>query len=174
LSVGVVREIKGFDMLVDIAKIVFKKHPDWSWEIYGDQTSSYTVKIQEKINLYKLNKQLILKGLSQNIDAEYSKSAFIVMTSRMEGLPMVLLEAKAHNLPIVAFDIQTGPSDIVCDNQNGFLIEPYNIEKMAEKINLLIENDELRKQFSDNAVLDSEKFSPERIIEQWTSLLHNL
>ena len=174
LSVGVIREIKGFDMLVDVAKKVFEKHPDWSWEIYGENTTDYALKIQEKIKFYNLDKQLFLKGLTHNINSEYSKSSFVVMTSRMEGLPMVLLEAKAHKLPIVSFDIQTGPSDIVRDNQNGFLIEPYNIEKMAEKINLLIENDDLRKQFSDNAILDSEKFTPERIIEQWTQLLHSL
>lgn len=172
LSIGLLCEIKRFDRIIPIAKEIFEKHPDWSWVICGDGPERKN--LENQISENNLENKIILTGNVPNISDFYKNAAMFVLTSQMEGLPMVLLEAKAHKLPIVSFDIQTGPSDIIRDNQNGFLIEPYNIEKMAEKINLLIENDELRKQFSDNAVLDSEKFSSERIIEQWTSLLHNL
>ena len=56
-----------------------------------------------------------------------------VMTSQMEGLPMVLLEAKSWGLPLVSFDIMTGPSDIIQDGINGYLIEEGNIDEMAER-----------------------------------------
>jgi glycosyltransferase involved in cell wall biosynthesis len=169
LSVGLFSIIKRFDRIIPIAKKIFEKHPDWSWVICGDGPERKN--LENQISENNLDNKIILTGNVPNITDFYKNAAMFVLTSQMEGLPMVLLEAKAHKLPMVAFDIQTGPSDIIRDNQNGFLIEPYNVKKMAEKINLLIENDELRKQFSDNAVLDSEKFSSERIIEQWTSLI---
>lgn len=169
LSAGLLCEIKRFDRIIPIAKKVFAKHPDWSWVICGD--GDERANLEKLISENNLNGKVILAGSITNIAEFYKNSAMFVLTSQMEGLPMVLLEAKAHKLPIVAFDIQTGPSDIVRDNQNGFLIEPYNLEAMAEKINLLIENEDLRKHFSDNTILDIEKFSQERIIEQWIKLL---
>lgn len=169
LSAGLLCEIKRFDRIIPIAKEVFAKHPDWSWIICGD--GDERANLEKLISENNLNGKVILAGTVTNIAKFYKNSAMFVLTSQTEGLPMVLLEAKAHKLPIVSFDIQTGPSDIIRDNQNGFLVEPYNIEEMAEKINLLIENEDLRIQFSNNTILDIEKFSQERIIEQWINLL---
>ena len=87
---------------------------------------------------------------------------------------MVLLEAKSYGLPIVSFDIQTGPGDIVRDGVNGYLVKSGNTDAMAEKICQLIENAELRKQFSDNAALDMDKFDEERIVGQWEKLISSL
>ncbi len=96
------------------------------------------------------------------------------MTSYFEGLPLVLLEAQQYKLPIVSFNCPTGPSEIIRDNVNGFLIENYNVNLMVEKLSLLIENEELRKSFSDNALLDIDKFSRSRIIKQWLNLIEIL
>ena len=96
------------------------------------------------------------------------------MTSYFEGLPLVLLEAQQYKLPIVSFNCPTGPSEIIRDNVNGFLIENYNVDLMVEKLSLLIENEELRKSFSDNALLDIDKFSRSRIIKQWLNLIEIL
>lgn len=169
LSAGLLCEIKRFDRIIPIAKELFAKHPDWSWIICGDGLER--TNLEKLINENNLKDKVILAGNVPNITEFYKKAAIFVLTSDMEGLPMVLLEAKAHKLPIVSFDIQTGPSDIIRNNQNGFLIEPYNIKEMAEKIELLIQYEDLRDQFSDNTVLDMEKFSPERIIEQWIGLI---
>ena len=53
---------------------------------------------------------------------------------------MVLVEALKAGLPVISFDIKCGPSDVIVDGVNGYLIEPFNIEKMSEKINMLIKN----------------------------------
>ena len=169
LSVGLFSIIKRFDRIIPIAKEIFEKHPDWSWVICGDGPERKN--LENQICENNLKDKIILTGNVPNITDFYKNAAMFVLTSQMEGLPMVLLEAKAHKLPIVAFDIQTGPSDIIHNNQNGFLIEPYNIGTMAEKIDLLIENADLRKQFSNNTILDTEKFSQEKIIKQWINLL---
>jgi glycosyltransferase involved in cell wall biosynthesis len=92
----------------------------------------------------------------------------------MEGLPMVLLEAKSQGLPIVSFDIETGPSDIVRDGVNGYLVESGNTDAMAEKICNLIESPSLRASFSENSGLDMEKFDEENIVKQWETLITDL
>jgi glycosyltransferase involved in cell wall biosynthesis len=83
---------------------------------------------------------------------------------------MVLIEAHTSKLPIVSFDINCGPDEIITDGKNGYLIEPFDIEKMAQTINHLIENPEIRKNMSANTYLDKEKLSITTIIKQWKSL----
>lgn len=84
---------------------------------------------------------------------------------------MVLLEAKSHGLPIVSFDIMTGPSEIVRNGVNGFLVEPGNVESMAGRIMELIESANLRQRFSDSSQLDMEMFDLGKVVEQWRTLL---
>ena len=87
---------------------------------------------------------------------------------------MVLLEAKSYRLPIVSFDIMTGPSEIVRDGVNGYLVESGDITTMADQICKLIEQPLLRKRFSDATVLDMNKFDRGEIIRQWENLLNQL
>ena len=93
------------------------------------------------------------------------------MTSEMEGLPMVLLEAKSYGLPLVSFDIMTGPSDIIRDGVNGYLVSYGDVEELTEKIAKLIDSDELRMNFSSNASLDMEKFDFNEIMNKWNMIL---
>jgi len=96
------------------------------------------------------------------------------MTSRTEGLPMVLLEAQGCGLPIVSFDCETGPSDIISDNTNGFLIDCYDTDKMVKKISLLCADYDLRLKFGQQALENVEKFRPESINSKWEDLFRKL
>ena len=96
------------------------------------------------------------------------------MTSRYEGLPMTLLEAKTYKLPIVSFDIDTGPDEIINDKINGFLIPPYDCNNMVERINELIENEELRQQFEEASVNEIDKFRLGNVIPKWIELISKL
>ena len=62
------------------------------------------------------------------------------MTSRYEGFPMVLIEAAAKGLPMVSFDISTGPNEIIVDNENGFLVSKYDVESMLAKLEILMDD----------------------------------
>ena len=115
--------------------------------------------------------QMKLPGLVREMDRMYAQAAVLVMTSDMEGLPMVLLEGKTHGLPLVAFDIMTGPSDIIDDGVNGFLVEPFDVETMTEKLRLLMEDGALRTRMSENAAVGMEKFSEEKILDAWKKVL---
>lgn len=172
LSAGLLGKIKRFELIVPIGKIVFAKHPDWQWVLCGDGPERDT--LERAVNGAGLEQNVIFCGSVSDMDAQYAGAAMYVLTSEMEGLPMVLLEAKAHGLPIVSFDIETGPSDIVRDGVNGWLIESGNTDEMADKICELIENSALRKQFSENATLDMDKFDEETIVKQWETLIESL
>lgn len=172
LSAGVIGRIKRFDRILEIGRNVFVRHPDWNWIICGDGDEREN--LENAVRKAGLCNNIRLVGTVRNMDEYYNNAAVFVLTSDMEGLPMVLLEAKAHRLPIVSFDINTGPSDIVRDGVNGYLVSPYDTDVMADRLCELIENDTLRQRFSDNTVLDMEKFNGERIAETWENLTGSL
>lgn len=172
ITVGRFSEEKGHDMLVEAAKLVLPKYPEWKWELYG--TGDTLDSIRKKIEDYGLEKQLILKGSVKNAYQIYGEYAFLVLPSYREGLPLVLLEAKALGLPMISFDIITGPREIISDGEDGYLILPYNIEEMAAKIEALIINEKQRVLFSKNTENGIEKFEKTQIYHQWKQLIDEL
>ena len=172
ISVGRLTYQKGFDMLCEIAKEVLKDNPDWKWIILGDGEDKE--KLESKIKEYNLQGKLILKGKVSNVEDYYKDSSLYVMTSRFEGLPMTLLEAKSYKLPIVSFNCLTGPSEIVRNNINGFLIETGNVAAMVNKIGILLSDINKREDFSNKSNLDIEKFRLKPIVDKWENILINL
>lgn len=171
ISVGHIRKIKNFIAIPEVGKIVFAKHPDWCWKIFGATEGDEYERVRRRVHEYGLEKNILFCGRSNQMNQEYQKAAMYVMTSLQEGLPMVLLEAKSNGLPIVSFDIQTGPAEIIRDGVNGYLVPPYEIETMAERICQLIENEDLRHEFTEQARMDLEKFEKSSIIAKWNELL---
>lgn len=169
ISVGRFGKEKGYDMAIEVARIVFAKHPDWKWDFYGDGETFSS--IQEKVKEYGLEEQVILHGGVKDTSKLYANHALLVLPSYREGLPLVLLEAKVNHLPCVSFDVLTGPREVIRNEENGFLIPMYDIQEMAEKICQLIEDKALRKKFAENTILDMEKFQKDKIEKQWIQMI---
>lgn len=172
LSIGHLLENKGYHRAVEMAAKILPDHPDWQWVICGEGPER--PRLEKMIREAGLEKQMKLPGLIRNLEPMYESAAMLVMTSDMEGLPMVLLEAKAHGLPLVAFDIMTGPSDIIDDGVNGFLVEPFNLEVMISKICRLMDDLEYRKSMSIHSELNMDGFREGTIIKQWYVLLKSM
>lgn len=170
ISVGRLSYQKNFNRLLDIASRVLPQHSGWTWDIYGEG--------EERDNLIKkiadlgLEGSVFIKGQVENLYDLYNEYAFLVMTSRYEGFPMVLLEAASCRLPMVSFDIETGPNEIIDNGSNGYLINPLSDTDMVNALNSLIDDVELRKKMSSNSFRTAENFSIEHILEQWISLFH--
>ncbi len=172
ITVGRLEKVKGYDMLVKVAKGVYEKHPDWKWDIYGEGTCREEITQQIKDN--NLEEFVELKGNVNNLNQIYGEYSFLVMTSYYEGIPLSLLEAQDAKLPIISFDCPTGPSEIIENNKNGFLISCYNIDEMINKICELIENENLRADFSKNSDINIHKFEKKEILNKWKSLISSI
>lgn len=171
-TVGRLVPEKGLRYLTVIAGDVLGKHPDWKWYIIGEgEERAY---LEDYIVQNHLENQLILTGLVSDVGMYLKKSKIFVLTSESEGLGMCLLEAKAYDLPCVSFDVPTGPGEVIEEGISGYLVEPFNCREMANKINMLIENEELRNTLAGNAKNNMNKFRMEFIMEKWNKVLDNL
>lgn len=169
ISVGNLTSIKGTDLLAGVVTKVLKKYTDWKWFVLGDgELRGMLEEVQEQEGL---KERLILTGRVQNVSEYMQKAQIFVLTSRSEGLPMVLLEAKAWQLPSISFDIMTGPAEIIQDGIDGFLVRPFDKEEMAGKIGRLIEDEALREVFHKNTENGVDKFQKEYILKQWNEVI---
>ncbi len=168
VSAGRIGPEKGFDLLVKAFAPVAEKHPDWHLDIYGDGDSRPMV--EKLIAEFGIGENVHLLGTVDEMHRYYEKYAMYVLPSYAEGMPMVLLEAKANRLPIVSFDIRTGPREIVTEGVNGLLIEPYDTDAMADAMISLIEDPDRRQSMSEHSQDDLERFSKETILRQWRDL----
>ena len=167
ISVGRYDPVKGFDMLIDAWVIVSNTHPDWRLKIVGPGDKTPYL---EQIKRLDLEHCISCKRASDRVYDEMAEASFYVLSSRSEGFGLVLVEAMAVGLPCVAFSCSPGPRSIVSHKKNGLLVEKDNIRKLAESICYMIENDEERHKYAALAIMDSERYSVDNIMQKWIAL----
>lgn len=162
---------KGFDMLIDAWKIVVESHPDWELRIYG---AGDRVEYEKQVATLGLENTCFLEPSASNIVEKYIESTVFVLSSRFEGWGLVITEAMACGLPVVSFDCPCGPKDIIREGEDGFLVKVGDIQTMADRIKVLIENESLRQKMGSKAKFNAERFKIENIALQWKELFEVL
>ncbi|MEG0366575.1 MAG: glycosyltransferase, partial [Coprobacillus sp.] len=174
ISVGALEPVKGYERLITVAASVLKNHNNWKWEVYGEGDDQYKEKINALIAAEGLQGKIMLMGNTMDILSKYQNSKICVLTSRFEGLPMVLLEALSCGLPVVSFDIETGPNEIIINGVNGYLVEDNHEKEMIDKIEQLIDNEDELVQMATNAHESISKFSKNKVLKQWNKLIEEI
>lgn len=173
ISAGRLDYQKGYDYLVQAWSMVTKKHPNWHLNIYGE--GSLRESIQKQIDELKMTNVITLCGRTPHIGEKYAQHSIYVMSSRAEGLGLVLLEAASFGLPLISYNCPSGPSEIIENGKNGLLVECIgDIQGMADAICTLIENESLRNEMGENAHKMVEKFSVPNITKQWMRLFNEI
>ena len=163
---------KGIDILLDIAAELKTKIPGWKIDVFGDGKKK--TDILHAIQKNNLTDFVFLHPPTNNAEQELLKSGMYLMTSRHEALPMVILEAQSCGVPVVAFDCDYGPGDIITDNVDGMLIPVGDNQTYINTVVKLAENDCLRKEIGKNARKNSENYSAENVLKLWLNLFKNL
>lgn len=172
LAVGRLTYQKGFDLLLHAWAQVAPAHPDWQLRIVGDgEDKTMLEKLRQDLNI-EASTELVPK--TNNISSHYQQAAFFVMSSRFEGLPLVLIEAQAYGVPIISFDCDTGPAEIIKQGETGWLCVPGNISSLSDSINFAVNFAESHKDLLElrlASIDNAERFSLSVITERWVNLL---
>ena len=162
IVLGVARHyhVKGLDRLIE----AFAKtnHSDWKLVVAGNK-GPHTEELYQLVEKYKLKENVQFLGAVKEIDKVFSTAKIFVLPSRSEGFPNALIESMANGVASISFDINAGPSDIIKNEYNGFLVENGNIEALANKIQLLMDNEIIRKKIALNALDLKEQLKVEKI-----------
>ena len=172
IAIGRYTYQKGFERLIEAWNILSPGFPGWKLDIIGN--GEERDKLQDLIHAYHLDGQVTLVSPTKSIDKVYLDASLLAMSSRYEGLPMVLLEAQAFGLPIVSFACKCGPKDIVTDGETGFLAAENDIKGLAQQMAKLMENTQLRKQMGRKAKEASRRYAEDTVMAKWMELFDSL
>jgi glycosyltransferase involved in cell wall biosynthesis len=163
---------KGFDNLMNIVSETLKQNIDWKLKIVGDGDIGKSLLMNEAKRL-GIENQIILTGFRADVKDIMASSEIFILSSRHEGLPMVLIEAVSQGMACISYDCISGPSDIIENNVNGILVSDQNIEEMTAKLNELVIDKNLRESLRIRTIGSLDKFSMENVGEKWTKLFHS-
>lgn len=172
VSIGRYAYDKGNDLLLQAWTIIEKQMPEWTLEIYGNGDKEPYQK--QMVDLGIDQQRCYLHGPVPDVKKEYLSSSIFVLPSRFEGFGLVIIESMACGVPVVAFDCENGPRSIITDDENGFLIPPFDINIFAEKVMLLMKNQELRCRMGENAQNAASQYEMDKIGLQWKHLFDEL
>lgn len=171
LAIGRFTEQKGFDILIKIWKNIIDSGMKEKLLIVGEGPLEDELKKQIKKEL--LENYVEIHPSTKNIKELYLKSKVYLMTSRHEGMPMVLLEAQSFQIPIISFDCPTGPKEIIENGCNGYLIPCFNIELFSDYLIKYLKNKETQDLFSKSSKNKIQEFSKKNIMKKWNNILEN-
>lgn len=170
LCVGRLTHQKGFDLLIPAWANIVNILSDWKITIVGTGEDEQILK--QMVKEYNVEGSIAFVGQQKNMDEFYTNASFFCMSSRFEGLPMVLLEAQSYGLPIIAFDCDTGPGEIIKNEVNGYLVEPLNVQELSDNLLFLcnISLDKYNKMI-DLSKNKSKDFSLKNALNDWVNII---
>jgi glycosyltransferase involved in cell wall biosynthesis len=165
IAVGRLERQKGFDLLLEAFARIMSSTPEWALVIVGEGSQRKALELQ--VRSLGLAHRAFVVGNVGNIGDWYTYSDLFVLPSRFEGFPNALLEALGHGLPVVSFDCQTGPSEIVRHGVDGLLVEKENVDGLAAALVRMMEDRALRGACARRAGEAAERFSVGRVAGLW-------
>lgn len=162
---------KGIDLLLKAWAEVQKHQQDWRLDVFGDGNRAPYERLMDQLHIDRSRCQL--HGRTDDVEKEYCHSSLFALSSRFEGFGMVITEAMACGLPVVAFDCPWGPRSIIKDGEDGLLAENGNVDDLASKLCLLMSDEQKRNDMAKVALQNVQRFSLEKIALQWKTLFES-
>ena len=172
IAVGKQSYQKSYDRLLKSWALLEKEFHDWELHIYGKFDEH--LGLEDLAKNLKIESQVFFHPPEKNIEKKYAESSIFVLSSRYEGFGMVLIEAMSFGIPCVSFDCNYGPSDIIKNNEDGFLVKNGDEKDFAEKLQLLMKDENLRREKGEKARVNVERFLPENVVKNWDELFKKI
>ncbi|TXN35971.1 glycosyltransferase family 4 protein [Flagellimonas hymeniacidonis] len=178
-------KIKKENIVLNVGRLTYQKSQDtlirafanienknWKLLIIGE--GNKRMEYEDLIQKLKLGDRVLLVGNTNDMPHYYNRASIFAFPSRFEGFPNALLEAMHFGLPCVSTDCPTGPSKLINNGSNGFLIPIDSPETLEKKLSELINNDVLRGNMGKKAVESTIKFETAPVTEQWNDVINRL
>ena len=169
LAVGRLVPEKGFDLLLNAWRKVVLAEPNWKLRIVGSGSESqYLSQLSSDLNL---SDSVSFIPNTLDVQSHYREAAVFCLSSRFEGFGMVLLEAIAFGIPVVSFDCDNGPAEIL-ESTGAALVPAEDSDAFADNLLRFIRDPLLRADVGQAEKLRAEVFQLDSVVDQWVKLLN--
>lgn len=172
LGVGRLNKQKGFDILIRAFGKISNQYPEWNLIILGD--GQERAALETLITELKYTEKILLPGYVNHPHACMKEADIFIFPSRYEGFGNAFLEAMACGCPVIATSCDFGPKEVIKSGENGILVEKENPEIMANALEMLINDETLRKKLGENAKKVQEDYSIQKVLMKWKALIHKV
>jgi glycosyltransferase involved in cell wall biosynthesis len=172
LAVGRLSEEKQFDLLIAVFQRLVIAFPNWVLVILGEGPDRKL--LEDQVRLAGLTDRILLLGRAGNLGQWYEAADLYVMTSRFEGFPNALVEAMAFGAPVVSFDCDTGPRDIIRHEVDGQLVPDGDTVALERALRIMMGNEPLRRRFAERAIDVRVRFSMDKVACMWEELFERV
>lgn len=173
IAVGRLVKLKQFDKLIETYSKSNLPNREIHLVILGE--GEERARLEKQIEYLQMTEFIHLLGFKDTALCYIREAQFLALSSKYEGFSMVILEALSSGIPVISFDCETGPSELVQNEYNGLLIENQNFEALQEAFERMVDDSQLYYSCKENAKVSVIRFSNENNVEKWLSLLnHNI
>ena len=162
---------KQFDALLRAWSLVAGRNPGWRLAIIGSGDKQDLARLADRLGI---SASVDLGEATRDVQGELLRSSAFALTSRYEGLPMILIEAMSCGVPVVSFACRSGPTDIIRDGQDGFLVPAGDVAGFARRLQALMSDPALRQAMGDAAFHNVRRFDEATVMHQWLDLFERL
>ena len=172
VAAGRLVRAKGFDQLVRAFALVTPPHPEWRLRICGSgpQRAALAALIDE----LRLGERVQLAGRVRDMEAELEAASVFALSSRVEGLPLALLEAMAKGLAVVSFDGAAGPCAVIEHGVDGLLVPAGDTPALAAAVQRYFADPALRERLRGQAAASVAHYSAERVFSRLEDVLRSV
>jgi glycosyltransferase involved in cell wall biosynthesis len=170
IAVGRLVPLKQFDQLIESYSNSVLPEKNIHLLILG--TGEEQTLLENRIANLNLEDKVHLLGFKENVWDYISNAKFLVLSSQYEGFPMTILEALSLGIPVISFDCESGPNEMIINHHNGILVENQNFTELTHKMNIFVEDEVLYQNCKTNAISSVAKFQSEVVINQWLQVLN--
>ena len=170
VAAGRLTEQKGFDLLIKAWAKISHHHDEWVLKIIGSGEDKESLELLAKNENVDSSVELI--PATKNIKIFYKQASIFCLSSRYEGFGMVILEAQAFGLPVVSFECDCGPSDLIQHGKNGYLVPSEDIDALSKSLSKMMslsKDDYI--EYSYNAYLNANKFNVKNLLNLWLEIV---
>ncbi|MFD1125409.1 glycosyltransferase [Lentilactobacillus raoultii] len=163
---------KGVDNLIRAFALVTPQVPDATLDIRGFGDQDFVQSLENLIKQLNLQDNVTISGYTSNIEPVYDSAKIFASAAHQDAFPLAMAEALAHGLPLVAFDTNFGPSRIIKDGVNGYLLAPGDLYGYAQDIISLLTNDKMLQRMSVNSYESAKDYEFKNVWKQWRNALN--
>ena len=171
LAAGRFNYQKGFDLLIESFNAFSKRNDEWKLVIVGDGKEK--LKLLKKVNKYKLGNRIIFESFTNNIKEYFLNSSVLLLPSRWEGMPMIVLESLEMGVPVISYDI-TAVEPLITNGKEGIIVKGFDKDEFSIAMEKMVSSPNLIEDMSKECRIKAREFDVENIRDKWIELIDEL